>query len=111
MSEDKVLPLKKYVDDKIMRYTFRAKNFDQVEMDRVDDYCKLHFGNDRKKMILTLISQAEGNLLYNMLNDKIDLLGANMVNQLDNIYKELDINNNKETPVEKKSSWKGFSKD
>ena len=103
-----VMDLKKYVDEKITKYTFHAKNFDKEEMDRVDAYCKKYYGNDRKKMILTLITMVENNVLYNILNDKVELLTQRVIDELDKVYKLVKPKEDKE---DKKSSWKGFSEE
>lgn len=104
--------LKEFVEDKIRPITFYAKNFSKEEIIRVDEYCKLHFGNDRKKMILTLITLVENNVLYDALNDKLDLMFINLSEEIDNIKKELNTEQTiKEKTKPKKVSWKGFSND
>ena len=115
MDDDDEKSLKTFVEDKIMKITFRAKNFDAVEMNRVDNYCKLHFGDDRKKMILGLITMMENNSLISSLDGKINALSANVGEELNNIYKqlnELTIEDPKDKPTEtNRVSWKGFKRD
>jgi len=94
MSEDK--NIKEYVENKIVKITFKAKNFTQGEIDFVDEYCKARYDNNRKLMILDLIRYKEENVLFELLNEKINYL-----------YDQ--INSKKEEPKkEKKVSWKGF---
>ncbi len=107
MSDEK---LKDYVEEKIWAYTFHAKNFSKEDMDRVDKYCKEHFGNDRKKMILTLISMVEGNTLIKTIDNKLDLNMEIIAKEFDNVYNKLDKLQKEEDPtIKKKVHWKGFS--
>ena len=110
--------LKNFVEERILRYTFHAKNFSKEDMDRVDEYCKANFGNDRKKMILTLITMMEDNVNIKLLNDKINFV-VDLCNQefekiygvlLDKDEKKQDKINNINEEIEKKVSWKGFGK-
>jgi len=103
---DKVM--KEYVEDKIMKYTFHAKNFSKEDMERVDEYCKKHYGNDRKKMILTLITLVEDNIAIKILDDKMNLFASSVFTELDNINKQINQDNNKKEKVESKAAWKGF---
>lgn len=94
-----------YIEDKISKYMFKAKNFTKEEMDRVDEYCKLNYGNDRKKMILTLIHLVENHLIVNLLDEKINYISTELLNRIEELEKKI-------SPNEKKSgkiSWKGFS--
>ncbi len=97
--------MKTYVEDKIFTYTFHAKNFSKEDMKRVDEYCKAHYGNDRKKMLLTLITLVEDNVAVKLIDDKLNLLASTVFKELDNINKEITPEN-KEKP--KRPSWKGF---
>ena len=108
MSDDKKTNIKDYVENKIGRFTFHAKNFDKDEMDRVDEYCKRYYGNDRKKMILTLITLVENNVLYNILNDKVELLTENFIRELEKVYKLVKPNKEQEETEPSRVSWKGF---
>ena len=113
MDNDK--DLQSFVEDKIMRITFRAKNFSKEEMDRVDKYCKLHFGNDRKKMVLGLITMMENNTMIDTLNKRMDGITDAIGQELNNIYNILNHKEDKkeepdkEEPKKKKVSWKGFT--
>lgn len=103
--------LKNVVDDKIIKYTLFASGFSKKELDSVDNYCKTHFGGDRKAMILSLISIIENNYGYSLLNEKFDLLTNSVFDELDKIkeklYKDKEY---KEDKVDEKPKWKGFSK-
>lgn len=93
--------IKEYVESKIKRYTFIAKNFKQEDMNLVDDFCKMNYDNNRKIMILDLIRYKSENIPINLLNDKINFIYNDLLEKID-IKKEKI----KEKPKENK--WKGF---
>ena len=104
--DEKKTNMKEYVEDKIFTYTFHAKNFSKEDMALVDDYCKIHYGNDRKKMILTLITLVENNVAVSLLDDKMNLFATQVFDEIDNINKQLNITDNKEEKP--RVGWKGF---
>ena len=96
--EDKTL--KEYVESKIEKWTFKAKDFSIEELNVVDEYCKQNYGNNRKLMIMDLIRYKDENVAIFLLNDKINYL-----------YEEVQSLKGTENKVEekKKYEWKGFS--
>jgi hypothetical protein len=99
MSEENI-DMKEYVEDKIIKYLFKAKNFSKEEMDFVDEYCKERYDNNRKLMLLDLIRYKEENLAFALLYERILQL------------EELILENKKakeEPEKKKKVSWKGLS--
>ena len=81
-------------------------------MDRVDEYCKLNFGNDRKKMILTLISLVENNSLFATINDKLNLFAEHVSRDIKELYErvaKIEATLSPEVPRKRKISWKGFN--
>jgi len=102
---------KDYVDDKIRRYTFWAKNFTQKDMDLVDVYCKKYFGNDRRKMILSLIAFAENDVRVNLLDDKINLISEKFITEIEALSDRIKQVEKEEDKPKEKISWKGFSKE
>lgn len=109
MSEDKK-EIKDYIESKILKYTFHAKNFTKEDMDKVDTYCKNGFGNDRKKMILTLITMVEDNVKIKLLNDKFELFATNVANEFDKVYKLVEEYKLTEKKSKPKKGWVGLKK-
>lgn len=96
--------LDKYVEDKIHRYFFVAKNFTSKDMEYVDSYCKERYDNNRKVMILDLIRNKEENIILNMLNEKINFVYNDLLEKYNQINPKIE---KEEKP--KKKVWKGFS--
>lgn len=96
MSEEK---LKDYVENKIYTYMFKAKNFSKNDMDFVNTYCKERYDNNRKLMILDLIKYKEDNVLFNIVNEKINFIYERMLE-----YHRED--NEDEEPIKK--GWAGL---
>lgn len=110
MSEDKT-ELAEEVERRITKYTLKAKNFTEDELNKVDEFCKLHFGNDRKKMILTLITLFEDDTKINVLNEKINGLQDYITAVADDLYAQIDKIKKEETQQEnERPSFKGFSR-
>lgn len=106
--DDKTDDIKEFVDSRILKLTLKAKNFSKEEMDFVDAYCKLHFGDDRRKMILTLITMVESNHNIKLLDDKYEAEMINLYDELDKVYERLNALDDKKEERPKKMSWKGF---
>ena len=58
---DNAEELKDYIEDRIRKYTFHAKNFSKEDMDFVDTFCKDCYDNNRKLMVLD--SKLRGSML------------------------------------------------
>lgn len=97
--------IKEYVEDKIIKYTFWAKNFNKEDMDYVDAYCKKVYDNNRKLMILDLIRYKEENIPLILLNNKINLIYEDLHNRVS----KLEIKKEEPKVEVKKKVWKGFS--
>lgn len=92
-----------FVEEKILKITFRAKNFSKEEMDTVDEYCKENYDNNRKLMVLDLIRYKEENIPIIILNDKINFLYEKLNIKIKSLEKEPDVSE------KDKKTWKGFS--
>ncbi len=95
--------MKNVIDNKIKRINFIAKNFTIEDIKKVNLFCDGHFGNDRRKMILTLITLFQDDAKYSALNDKVDLIAFQLNDKINEIIK---FNDNIKI---KQSSWKGFN--
>lgn len=94
--------LKDYVDSKIIKYTFYARDFTKTDIDFVNTFCKEFYNDDRKLMILDLIRYKADNMALNILNEKIDFIYNDLLNRIDN----------KEHIEDKKPNvFKGFSQE
>jgi len=94
--------MKEYVEEKIERYTFHAKNFTKDDMRYVDEYCKKFYDNNRKLMILDLIRYKSENSAVILLDEKINFIYEDLYNRI----QELKPREKKEEV--KKREWKGF---
>ncbi len=99
------IKLDKYVENKIYRLNFVAKNFTKEDMDCVDSFCKARYDNNRKLMILDLIRYKEENIPLTILNDKLNL----MYSELSSLIKISEPEVKEE--VKKKSVWGGLKHD
>jgi hypothetical protein len=96
--------LDKYVEEKIRKLVFVAKNFTLEDMEYVDTYCKERYDNNRKVMILDLIKYKEEQLPFILLNEKMNFL----FNDLNKKLKMLEKKEEKEEEP-KPRKWKGFA--
>ncbi len=100
MSED----MNDYVESKIRKYNFFAKNFSKEDMNIVDTYCKDYYDNNRKLMIMDLIRYKEENIPITLLNDKINMVFETLSDKI----KKQEVKEEKKPKI---SKWKGFSKE
>ena len=103
--------LKEKVESKIIKYTMYAKNFNKKEYWDTDKYCKEHYNDNRRQMILDLIRYKEEDFKIKMLDDKIILLYNDFDTRIRKIEDYLITvlkENNQLTEEKKKPTWKGF---
>lgn len=105
---DNAEELKDYIEDRIRKYTFHAKNFSKEDMDFVDTFCKDCYDNNRKLMVLDLIKNKISKSEITILDDKLDYFAKFMSINLETIFKALDELKEKEPEKKKKVPWKGF---
>ena len=93
-----------YVENRIKKFWFVAKNFKKEDMDFVDEFCKEHYDNNRKVMILDLIRYKNENTPLMLLNEKINFIYQELNTQIQKLT-------SKEDKIEPKKIWKGFSQE
>ena len=105
--------LQDYVEEKIFKNYMVIGNININEFKIIDDFCKEHYDDNRKRMLLDLIKDRQENISTILLDDKITLIYDTLLTRIEYLEKTLNIlHEDKIEPKQeiKKPTWKGFSK-
>lgn len=101
--------LKSHVESKIFKGYMIISNLTEKEFGIIDSFCKEHFEDNRKRMLLSLIHYYDNNTLMKVMDDKLYLI-------YDDVDRRLSLLEDRgNAPVEKKEpkkvTWPGFKKE
>ena len=100
--------LQDYVEDKIFKGYMVVGNLKLDEFKIIDEFCKEHYDDNRKRMLLDLIRDRQENISTILLDDKITLIYEFLINRIEHLEKLISINKEVEPTPKEKPTWKGF---